>query len=327
MLAPRKDVLSFGTLVIDNVLVVDRFPKINEDVPVRRFSIHYGGAAANVAVALGKLGGQSGIVAVAGRDFVSSGYREYLSHLGIDLRPVLERNDMLLPRCFLVSKGDDQIIYYYEEQDKVRESLFENLKVLERIAQEYKILHFSTGHYEFYREFLRLYERPRSQKISFDPGQQTFTETELVAELVNYADYLFVNEHEWATLSEFLGISSPFELQGPELVVVSLGERGSEIYDLRDPERRVLKIPAARPRRVVDPTGCGDTHRAAFLFGLLRSWDLETVGKFASAVASFVIEAEGAQTNLPTLPEAIRRYEENFGKFPYLLNLENSSTL
>ncbi len=52
-------------------------------------------------------------------------------------------------------------------------------------------------------------------------------------------------------------------------------------------------------RDTVDPTGAGDSYRAGFLNAYLKGEDLETCGKFASSVASFVVEAEGCQTNVP----------------------------
>ncbi|NPA86166.1 MAG: carbohydrate kinase family protein [bacterium] len=305
----KRGVLCFGGLALDYILLVPRLPGKNEAVDVQELSVTFGGAAANVAVTVAKLGGSAGLVAAAGKDFMSSGYRHYLFSLGIDLRGVLERDDMYMPRCFLVSRGDDQMIFYYEERQKVKEVLLENLGMLRELAKHYKILHFSTGDFEVYLQFLESYTKLPGQKISVDPGQQTFSETALAARLVQLADYVFMNEHEWKRLAEYFGVEHPGQL-GKELVVVSRGEQGAVIYW----QGKELAVPACRPARVEDPTGCGDAHRGAFLFALLAGLDVAKAARLASAVASFVVEARGAQTNLPDIRRAAERYENCFGE-------------
>ncbi len=79
---------------------------------------------------------------------------------------------------------------------------------------------------------------------------------------------------------------------GPKEVVVTLGGRGSLIYC----QGRIHRIPAFRPRRLADATGCGDTYIAGYLFHRLRSNDIEAAGRFAAAAASLKIERFGPFT-------------------------------
>jgi len=65
-------------------------------------------------------------------------------------------------------------------------------------------------------------------------------------------------------------------------------------------------------RTPVDPTGAGDSYRAAFLNAYLNDKDLEYCGKFASAVSSFIVEAEGCQTNVPDYNMTIERMKEKW---------------
>ena len=50
----------------------------------------------------------------------------------------------------------------------------------------------------------------------------------------------------------------------------------------------------ATPTTVVDTTGAGDAYAAGFLYGLLREWEYERCGRFASEVASLVVAQTGA---------------------------------
>ena len=60
----------------------------------------------------------------------------------------------------------------------------------------------------------------------------------------------------------------------------------------------------------VDPTGAGDSYRAAFLSKFLNGYSLEECAKFASSVSSFIVEKKGCQTNIPSLVEATNRMKE-----------------
>ena len=307
-----KDILAFGSIVIDNVLVVKRFPSVNETVQAKKYRYTYGGAGANVAVAAARLEAKSGLFAVSGSDFEKTNYRKHLSDEGVSLDGVIPA-DFLMPRSFIISKenSDDQILFYYENKKGVRELLFKNTEKAEKLSREYRICHFSTGHFEFYYHLLK--RRKVKSVVSFDPGQETFSYPYRVIRLLPFVHMLFMNNHEAKRLKEILKIKTIKEIKGPKLICISLGAQGSiVIYRCK-----TYRIPAVKPERLVDPTGAGDSHRAGFLVALLRGYDVETAGKIASTVASFTIEAEGAQTSLPTWDKVVERYEKFFGeKFP-----------
>jgi sugar/nucleoside kinase (ribokinase family) len=70
---------------------------------------------------------------------------------------------------------------------------------------------------------------------------------------------------------------------------VTRASRGSTIYG---PDGAIAIEPLA-PRRVVDPTGCGDTYLAAYLAARIASADLHACGLFAAAAATLKMEASG----------------------------------
>ena len=302
-----RDILAFGSVVIDNVLVVRKFPSINETVQAKKYRYTYGGAGANVAVAAARLGAKSGIFAVSGSDFERMNYRKHLLNEGVSLDGLIPAR-FLMPRSFIISKenSDDQVLYYYENKRGVRDLLFKNLKKARELSRQYEICHFSTGHFEFYYYLLK---RERIHNVvSFDPGQETFSYPYRVIRLLPFVHMLFMNNHEAKRLKELLKLKSIRELRGPKLVCISLGARGSiVIYG-----SKTCRIPAVKPSKLVDPTGAGDSHRAGFLVALLKGYDVETAGKIASTVASFTIEAEGAQTSLPTWEKVAERYQQFF---------------
>lgn len=90
---------------------------------------------------------------------------------------------------------------------------------------------------------------------------------------------------------------------------MTLGEGGSMI--LKNGEK-LLKIPAFKPKTVVDETGAGDVYLAIFLCELINSdmsWNaVENAGYSASAAASFLIEKKGP-TGFETKNKVLKRIE------------------
>ena len=79
------------------------------------------------------------------------------------------------------------------------------------------------------------------------------------------------------------------------IFIMTLGEKGSLLTRKGE---RTLKIPAFKPRRVVDETGAGDVYFSIFLYEFIRSdksWEaVKNAAYFASAAASFLIEKKGS---------------------------------
>jgi adenosine kinase len=92
-------------------------------------------------------------------------------------------------------------------------------------------------------------------------------------------------------------------------LIVTRGGEGSHIY--ADGVRH--EIPAARPQRISDPTGCGDAYRAGLLYGLQNGLDWPTTGRIASLMGSIKIEQHGTQNHRFGKEEFAVRYREAFG--------------
>ena len=76
---------------------------------------------------------------------------------------------------------------------------------------------------------------------------------------------------------------------GPEEVVLTCGRKGSLILA----GGRLYDIPASPPRIVADPTGCGDSYGAGYIFHRLQSDDIAAAGRFATVLATLNLECHG----------------------------------
>ncbi len=118
-----------------------------------------------------------------------------------------------------------------------------------------------------------------------------------------FVNILFMNEIEAKTLTGFEDeraidfIKNKFKC---EIVVLKLGEHGSIIST----NEKNLKINIEKSSNLVNTNGAGDAYAAAFLFGIIKKMDFESIGKLASAFSKAVVEQEEAR--LITIPDDIK---------------------
>ena len=74
---------------------------------------------------------------------------------------------------------------------------------------------------------------------------------------------------------------------GRKEVLITLGSPGFVIYD----GKTFHKIPAYKPREVVDATGCGDTYMTGYLYQRAKGASIDEAGRFAAAMSTIKIEA------------------------------------
>ncbi len=103
---------------------------------------------------------------------------------------------------------------------------------------------------------------------------------------------LKLNESEMQTI---VGSSDPYEVgktlaaYGVGEVVITLGSYGSVIYA----GGKAYDIPAYKPKKLVDATGCGDTYSTGYLWCRAQDMSIEESGKFAAAMCSLKLEHSG----------------------------------
>jgi 2-dehydro-3-deoxygluconokinase len=87
--------------------------------------------------------------------------------------------------------------------------------------------------------------------------------------------------------------------QGIQIVARKEGEKGCTIFT-RDGK---IHIDAFEKINVIDPTGCGDSYSAAFVYGILQGWSFEKIGLFANAVGSLTATRKGAMEGIESIEE------------------------
>ena len=148
--------------------------------------------------------------------------------------------------------------------------------------------------------------KARGLKVVLDAGTMRDGSLELVSQI----DVLIASARFAAPL---VGEDSPAEKAlealsrfGPKEIVITLGSKGSVGWN-----RGELVAQSAFPVEVVDTTGAGDVYHGAYIYGLLRGWDMRKCMRFASATSALKCRAIGARAGIPTLDEVTRFLEDN----------------
>lgn len=280
-----------------------------------------GGAPANVAVALTRLGTPAAFAGKVSTDFFGRFLRETLDGEGVDLRALVEDRVARTPLAFVGSDGSGgrAFVFYHQGMADTRLDVDDLLVARELIAHA-KVFHF--GSVTLAAEpsagaTLHAADNARRNGclVSFDPNVRLEVWSsperarETILEALPLADVVKISNDELEFLA---GTSDPAEActklraHGPRLVVVTLGADGC-YYDAGSVRGCVAGIPVT----VVDTLGSGDAFVGGLLAGVAASDDaglddkatLSRILRFANAVGAITATRYGAIPALPTRQE------------------------
>ncbi|XRP97601.1 carbohydrate kinase family protein [Methanocaldococcus sp. 16A] len=289
-----------GHTALDYIFNVEKFPEPNTSIQIPSARKYYGGAAANTAVGIKKLGVDSELLSCVGYDFKNSGYERYLKNLGINISKLYYSEDEETPKAWIFTdKDNNQITFFLWGAAK-------HYKELNPPNFNTEIVHITTGDPEFNLKCAK--KAYGNNLVSFDPGQDLPQYSkESLLEIIEHTNLLFMNRHEFERASKLLNFEINDYLERVDALIVTKGSKGSVIYT----KDKKIEIPCIKAEVVADPTGAGDSYRAGFLSAYVKGYDLEKCGLIGAATASYVVEAKGCQTNLPTWDKVVERLEKN----------------
>jgi adenosine kinase len=95
------------------------------------------------------------------------------------------------------------------------------------------------------------------------------------------------------------GLNKDALLKMAGTIITTLGELGSQVST----QYNEIAIPVFKAKKVVDPTGAGDSYRGGLISGLVQGKDIEQSALMGSVCASFAVESYGTQEYSFTLEE------------------------
>ncbi len=273
------------------------------------------GCSTNAALALAKLGEKVHLVGAIGRDFERQ-FRDDLSQYGVEYTIIPSRQT-----------GGFSLVYYDDHGSRT-------LDLLGRADEINPIdpVWYTGAHavligpilQEISFDSLMTIRRSSAGLFFCDPqglirgaddsGRIYHEKTTGIEDILGLFDIVKPNELEGEILTGVNCRTNPYEAAriikswGPKVVVVTLAELGSLVYD----GDRFYDIPAFAVD-LVDGTGSGDVYMAGFTFEYLRTGgDVRRAGCFASATSSIMVEHVGP--HFPLLETTVRERQETLLK-------------
>lgn len=282
-----------GSINMDMTVTAERIPKKGETLKGGSVSYIPGGKGANQAVAMAKLGAQVEMFGCVGDDSNGAMMLENLKKAGVKTEHI--RTVQGTPTgiaMITVGENDNTIVVVAGANGCVDEayvdSIKEELKACSMVVLQHEIP-LETVHYTV--RFCAEHQIP----VVLNPAPAAAVPMDVIEKV----DYLTPNEHE-AALIFGDGVSTDELLKKyPEKLVITQGSRGVTACTASG---EVLRVPA-RPAKVVDTTGAGDTLNGAFAVQIAGGAGLEEALTYANTAASLSTEKYGAQSGMPSSEE------------------------
>jgi fructokinase len=305
------DVVTLGELLIDFVPTVSGVSLI--DAPA--FKKAPGGAPANVAAGLVKLGSTCAFLGKVGDDAFGQFLKATLDEAGVDTSGLVFSKKARTALAFVSLRADGEREFMFYRHPSA-DMLYEPGEVAVDLIEEAKIFHFGS---------ISLISEPSGcatraaldaahQKgviVSYDPNLRLALWPDPQAAKTGMlsvweaADLIKVSEDELAFLTGLDDIEQAVAQLWHDqlrLMLVTLGRHGCRYYT-----RQFSGVVEGFSVKAVDTTGAGDGFVAGLIDGLLRhpdAWDdqaeLRRVCRFANAVGALTTTQRGAIPALPT---------------------------
>jgi sugar/nucleoside kinase (ribokinase family) len=279
-------IVGSGIISVDNIFVVKNNAVFGENsenegvsqakLPCRYIGSNGGGSASNTLCILSKLGFQSAILGVTGRDrgakLVSNEFRQF----GVSTDLVIEKEDCETRQFTHIISPNGHTFNsvcpvcgsrFPRAPTLLDRDVFSENRTLSRIYDS-DILHVDRAN----RINLRLVDEAYNQGkiISFDFGYQPWMGNyEIASEIIRRATILKTSNAAARTFLSRLNKSSFHEMNPNLLIcVTTLGDRGAQIAYKSEKGLKVMSLGPYQPRPVIDRGGAGDAFQAGLLYGL-----------------------------------------------------------
>ena len=284
-------VVCIGIATLDSIALVDRLPEPGERMPAREARVAGGGVAATAAVTLARLGVPVAFVGRVGDDAAGTLVAEGLAREGVDtsgLRVVSGRTPVTL---VFVEAGSGERTLVPDTRGVPPIEL--TGADIARCAEAEWIHVDQTGH----PTIARLREAGVRTKVSFDGGNVDRDYDLGSVDMYAPTERALLARYPCQSLTE---AASSAAAEGPDLVVVTRGDRGS--LAVIGPSSAHVEADGFQGE-IASTLGAGDVFHGAFLAALLDERPLDLALQWANAAAALACRAIDGRSAIPTRDE------------------------
>ncbi len=294
------------------------------------FEQNAGGAVANVAVAVRRLGYPSAFIGKVGKDLQGEFLIKSLADVGVDITGVISDEKVFTTLAFVQLSPEGERSFSFSRKPGA-DTMLQLFEVNETKLKSSTVL--AVGSLSLTAEPARSTTRHalNSAKgngvmVAYDPNYRaSLWQSEEIAKeqmrsLLPLVDVMKLSDEEIGLICDAETVEQAAErllAEGIKVVCVTLGKKGAYVATADGCATvKGIDLPA------VDTTGAGDAFWGGFLYSLVKSKlpleqitakDAAQFAYFGNATATLCVQKRGAIPAMPTLPEV----EELLQRYPY----------
>lgn len=308
----RPKILVVGSLVMDLIVGMDRFPLTGETVLGTFFKTATGGKGANQAVQSARLGADVTMVGKVGDDDFGKQLIRAVSECGVDTTKIKtsKTSSTAIGNIQIESKNgkaDNRICVVSGANMDISP---EDILFLEKEIANYDMV---LLQFEIPME-INMKVAEYAAKKGVPVMLNTAPYAPIPKEMLHLLTFVSPNESEAAAISgiEIKDVKSAdkairaIAAMGIKNVIITLGSRGAIIGN----KNGSTFFPSVEGVTAVDPTAAGDSFVGAFCTAICSGYDQSSAMEFANATAAITVSRMGAMPSLPTLKEVKKLQEK-----------------
>jgi sugar/nucleoside kinase (ribokinase family) len=303
-----NDVLSVGEILIDMIST-----DYSDNFESTSYNQFFGGAPANIAMNVNKLGAKSIIASAVGKDGLGQFLNNHIKNEGLDTS-FIEQVDYSTSMVMITkSKGTPVPIFYRDADYHLSFS-----EKLEKAVRNSKIIHFSCwpiSRLPARNTIESIIETARENNsfVCFDPNYHEMlwpkgeNGLEYVKSMIGKSDIvkpsevdaerLFGKDTNENQLAKFIEL-------GAKLVIMTLGSEGAIVSNGHE----TIKFNTLATE-IADTTGAGDAFWSGFYTAAVKGYTLKDALSLGFAVSAYKLKYVGALVNLPKLEVIKEQYK------------------
>jgi len=286
------DVVGMGLNAVDFLCVVPHFPKFDTKLTILEYSKQGGGQVATALATCARLGLKTKYIGKVGNDELGEFSCNSLKQERVDISEVIVEKNAISQFAFIIvdkQSGERTILWYRDKKLHINPNELKRSSICEG-----KVLHLDTHEVEASIQAAN-WAKEEGIPVVLDAEKITKgTDTLLKSVDILISDKAFAlnltsQKHPVDALNEMIKF-------GPSFVCITLGNQGAvALYKDKVFTSSGFKVDCK------DTTGAGDVFHGAFIYGLLKDWDIERILEFANAAAALKCKELGGRKGIPNL--------------------------
>lgn len=294
------EVVGFGQACVDYIGPCPYFPKEDGKVKLSELYVKCGGPIATALITLSRLGIKTSFIGAISNDVFGEMIIKNFRKEGVDISHIKVIKGYRSQFAFISITDGKRTIFWIPPS-------FPDLDPKEIDLSPFKkakVIHLDELMIDASIEVAK-----QARSMGMDVVIDADSLKDGIEELFKLVDVLIIPEDMAKKMEGDISnetILRRLKLLGPRQVIITLGERGSIGFDGKSIiHQKAFKVD------VVDTTGAGDVYHGAYIFGMLKGWNMKECMRFASACAALKCAKFGAQEGIPTLDDVKRLLKTN----------------